>query len=128
VIVADASALVVAASEDSERADDVLERLRVHVLAPVIVDAEVGQAVRGMVLRHELDAGEGWEVLGLARRLVAERHGVDGLIERAWELRDNVSVYDALYVALAELHDLPLLTADARLATVPRVRCQFELV
>lgn len=40
-----------------------------------------------------------------------------------WALRDNVSAYDATYVALAEALDCPLLTADARLANAPGVRC-----
>ena len=51
------------------------------------------------------------------------------LLARCWELRDNVTVYDAAYVALAELLDVVLLTADARLASAPPgTRCEFELL
>jgi len=54
------------------------------------------------------------------------------LLARCWELRQNVSVYDAAYVAayvaLAELLDVVLLTADARLATASGPRCQFEVL
>lgn len=46
---------------------------------------------------------------------------------RAWELRTNLSAYDALYVALAEQLNAPLLTADARLARAPGLRCVVEL-
>jgi len=49
-------------------------------------------------------------------------------LARCWELTQNVSVYDAAYVALAELLDVALLTADARLASAPGPRCRFELL
>ncbi len=49
-------------------------------------------------------------------------------MRRAWELRANVTVYDALYVALAELLDVVLVTADARLTRAPGLRCQLELL
>jgi predicted nucleic acid-binding protein len=50
------------------------------------------------------------------------------LADAAWELRDNVTFYDALYVALAAALDVPLLTADARLARAPGLPCQVEVV
>ena len=50
------------------------------------------------------------------------------LVPRVWELRDNLSAYDAAYVALAEALDAPLLTADARLTRATGPRCRFELV
>jgi len=50
------------------------------------------------------------------------------LLERCWELRANLTVYDAAYVALAELIDAPLLTADAKLASVPGVTCAVEVL
>jgi predicted nucleic acid-binding protein len=50
------------------------------------------------------------------------------LIERAWQLRDNLSFYDALYVALAEGLGAPLLTLDARLTRAPGLRTEVELV
>ena len=49
-------------------------------------------------------------------------------MERCWELRANVTVYDAVYVALAELLDAPLVTADRKLANAPGIRCQVEVV
>ena len=50
------------------------------------------------------------------------------LLRRCWELRDNVTVYDAAYVALAEMLDATLLTADERLTRAPLARCAFELL
>jgi len=49
-------------------------------------------------------------------------------MERCWELRDNVTVYDAAYVALAELLDAPLVTADGKLAKAPGIRCDVEVL
>lgn len=50
------------------------------------------------------------------------------LLARCWELRHNLTVYDASYVALAELLGAPLLTGDARLAAAPGIRCDVELL
>ena len=49
-------------------------------------------------------------------------------MERCWELRANVTVYDAVYVALAELLDAPLVSADRKLANAPGLRCHIELL
>ena len=56
-----------------------------------------------------------------------ERWPVQQLQPRAWELRNNVRSYDAIYVALAEALDAPLITLDARLARASGVRCIVEL-
>lgn len=52
----------------------------------------------------------------------------DGLLARCWELRDNLTINDASYVALAELLGATLLTGDARLASAPGLRCQVEVL
>jgi len=56
------------------------------------------------------------------------RYPVFTLLERVWDLRENLSAYDASYVALAELLNCPLMTADARLSRVPGVRCSITVV
>jgi len=56
------------------------------------------------------------------------RYAVFSLLDRVWELRENVSAYDASYVALAELLECPLLTADDRLSRAPGVRCAITVV
>jgi predicted nucleic acid-binding protein len=60
--------------------------------------------------------------------LVAERYPHGLLSRAAWRLRDNPTYYDALYVALAARLDVPLLTADARLARIPGLPCTVEVV
>ncbi len=60
--------------------------------------------------------------------LEIQRWRHDVLVERIWELRDNASAYDAVYIALAEGLGATLLTGDAALARIPGVRCPVELV
>jgi predicted nucleic acid-binding protein len=60
--------------------------------------------------------------------LPVERASHRPLLARCWELRDNLSVYDAAYVALAEALGTPLLTADARLAKAPGLKCAVEVL
>jgi predicted nucleic acid-binding protein len=67
------------------------------------------------------------QALATANRLGLRRHPSRSLWPRAWELRTNLSAYDALTVALAEQLDVLLLTADARLARAPGLRCVVEL-
>ena len=50
------------------------------------------------------------------------------LLGRMWQLRDNLTGYDAAYVAVAELNDCPLVTADQRLSRAPESRCEIRLV
>jgi predicted nucleic acid-binding protein len=128
VIVVDSSALVIAAVEESPRGARVRNALLDGAIAPHLIDAEVGQGLRKMVLRGELESASGLRALGSARRLVTRRLAHGPLSARAWELRENVSFYDALYVALAEARRLTLLTADTRLARAPGTRCDFEVV
>ena len=63
-----------------------------------------------------------------SRRCPSQRHHARTAAARCWELRDNVTTYDAAYVALAEALRVPLLTADARLANAPGIRCEVELL
>ena len=127
--VVDASVLVefLTGGERGEEAEHAIGRER-WVWAPALVDAEVGQALRRQVRGGEISARKAGAALGdlLEMRLqkVPHRH----LIDRAWELRDNVSFYDGLYVALAEGMGAPLLTLDARLARSPGVRAEIELI
>lgn len=127
--VVDASAVVSSLARD-ERA-----RLLRHRLAPMIcdaphlIDAEIGSALR----RHEraglLAPEEALVALRAARHLVDRRHHHTGaLIELAWALRQNLTFYDALYVALAARLGVPLLTSDARLTAAPALPCAVELV
>ncbi|MGN6816180.1 MAG: type II toxin-antitoxin system VapC family toxin [Solirubrobacterales bacterium] len=84
--------------------------------APELLDAEVGSALRRAVHRKSIDADQAVEALEELRKLPIHRVSHERLAQFAWLLRDNVSFYDGLYVALAQLLDKPLLTFDARLA------------
>jgi predicted nucleic acid-binding protein len=84
--------------------------------APELLDAEVGSALRGAVRGRAEEADRAGEALEELRRLPVHRISHERLTPFAWLLRDNVSFYDGLYVALAQLLDEPLLTFDARLA------------
>ncbi|HVD86807.1 MAG TPA: type II toxin-antitoxin system VapC family toxin [Solirubrobacterales bacterium] len=116
--VVDASVLVELLA-DGEHAELVGERLAAeeHALwAPYLVDAEVGHALRRVVRLGGLDADVAGEALWQLDELPVRRVAHELLIHVAWVLRDNLSFYDALYVALAEMLEEPLLTFDARLA------------
>jgi predicted nucleic acid-binding protein len=75
-----------------------------------------------------MDAAAGWGALDTWRRLGVARYPTVSLLHRVWELRQNLSAYDAGYVALAEHLGCPLLTADSRLGRAPGVRCTITLV
>lgn len=125
MLVIDASALVeallVAGPARARLASDSLQ-------APELIDAELLSVLRRLVLAGHLQASHALQALAAANRLGLRRHPSRALWLRAWELRANLSAYDALYVALAEQLDAPLLTADARLARAPGLRCLVQLV
>ncbi len=125
MIVVDASAAV-AALLNAGPARTALSDEAVH--APHLIDSEVAQALRRLVLRRSLGADDGWAALDSWRRLGIVRHPVGGLLDRVWELPENVSAYDASYLALAEALDCSLLTADARLGRAPGLRCSVTVI
>ncbi len=110
-----------------EAAEHAIGRER-WVWAPALVDAEVGQALRRQVRGGEISARKAGaaldDLLEMRLQKVPHRH----LVDRAWELRDNVSFYDGLYVALAEALDAPLLTLDGKLARASGLRTEVELI
>ena len=95
--------------------------------APHLVDAEVGHALRRAVRERAATEGRARAALADLADMPLVRVGHSGLIRRAWELRENLSFYDGLYVALAEGLDVPLVTLDARLAGATGPRCAIEL-
>ncbi len=129
MIVADASVLVPALVDEGGAGALARERLLasdVHV--PELADVEVLSVVRGAVLAGRLSPGRGAEALQDWSDLAVERHPHLPLLPRAWQLRDAVSAYDAQYVALAELLDARLLTAEGRLSRAPGLRCAVDLL
>ena len=96
--------------------------------APDLIDAEVLSVLRRLVLAGSLTEADGRKALNVAGRLGLRRHPIRSLWQRAWELRTNVSAYDALYVALAEQLEVPLLTSDGRTSRAPGINCPVELL
>lgn len=116
--VVDASVIfeLLAAGEREEAAAERLLGEPRALWAPELLDAEVGSALRRAVRHRSIDPDQAAEALGDLRKLPIHRVSHEGLAQFAWLLRDNVSFYDGLYVALAQLLEKPLLTFDARLA------------
>ncbi len=129
MIVTDASVVVTALllrGTAGDAARDVLLAEEAH--APHLLDVEVASAVRRAVLGGRISAPDGRDHLLDLRDLAIARHAHDPLLERVLELRDAVTAYDGSYVALAELIGATLVTADARLARAPGLRCPTRLL
>jgi predicted nucleic acid-binding protein len=95
---------------------------------PHLADVEVAQTLRRYVREGDLDAASASAALGDLRALDVERHSHEPLLDRVWALRENLTAYDAVYVALAEVLDTRLLTCDGRLARAPGMARRIELV
>lgn len=125
MIVIDASAAVLGLLNDG----DARATLRdASVVCPHLADSEVAHTLRAQVLRGAVSSADASRGIDAWERLGIERVGVRGLLGRIWELRDNVSAYDATYVAVAEALEAPLVTADARLARAPGPRCAVTVL
>lgn len=124
-MVLDASAAVLALLNDG----DARRLLGTEaVAAPHLIDSEVVHALRAMVQRGEVDPVVAGEAIEVWTKLGISRYEVHGLLSRVWELRENLSAYDATYVALAEALDASLVTADGRLGRAPGPRCTVTVI
>jgi predicted nucleic acid-binding protein len=96
--------------------------------APHLLDVEVAQVLRRYSRAGTLADGRAAEALVDLAALRIERHSHDWLLPRVWELRHNLTAYDAAYVTLAEALGCVLVTGDGRLARASGVRCRIELL
>ena len=129
MIVVDASVLAVALADDGPDGDHARARLRGERLtAPELVDLEVISVWRRQIREGALQARRADLALADLAALPLRRAAHRPLLARCWELRDNLTVYDASYVALAEALDVTLLTGDGRLAMASGPRCHFEVL
>jgi predicted nucleic acid-binding protein len=130
LIVVDASALLEvllrtpAARAVERRLFDAGESLH----APHLIDLEAAQVLRRYAEAGQITAERGRAALDDLAALGVRRYPHDWLLIRVWQLRDNLTAYDAVYVALSEALDAPLLTRDRRLAAAAGHRAQVELV
>ena len=125
MIVLDASAAVSALLNDGQ-ARRYLADESLH--APHLVDVEVLSALRRQVTAGRLAADHARQALTVWKRIGLIRYAATPLVDRVWELRDSVTAYDAVYVALAENLGCALVTADARLAGARGPRCAVAVV
>lgn len=99
-----------------------------NLAAPELVDLEVAAVFRKFCAAKRFDNQRARQALSDLRDLRMDRIPHRQLIARCWELRDNVTMYDAAYIAVAELFGAVLLTVDARLARVPGAKCKIEVL
>lgn len=125
MIVADSS-VIVESLIGSPAARSLLAQEQVQVTSHT--DIEVASSLRRLVLLGQLTAEDGWRLLDTYRWMAVTRHSVFAFFDRIWALRDNVSAYDAAYVALAEIIECPLVTADARLSRARGLRCAVTVL
>ena len=129
MIVVDASVLVATLADDGRDGARARNRLvGCELAAPELVDLEVASALRRLVAAKQVTVRRAELALSDLLDLPLRRAAHEPLLRRCWELRRNVSVYDAAYVALAEALDAVLLTADARLSRAPGLDCAVELL
>jgi len=118
VIVVDASVvleLLLQSDRGIRAADRILDpQERLH--APHLIDIEISQTLRRLVLLKELRPDRAEVALIDYQSLVIERHAHVDLLSRIWRLRNALTAYDAAYIALAEGLNAPLITCDAKLA------------
>ena len=130
MIVLDASALVelLLGTEEGRLVAARIADPTLGLHAPHLADVEVAQALRRYVREGDLDPAEAAAILDDLHSLDLERHAHEPLLDRVWSLRQNLTAYDAVYVALAEILDTIVLTCDRKLAGAPGTADRIELV
>jgi predicted nucleic acid-binding protein len=96
--------------------------------APHLVDIEVAQVLRRFTLHGDIQPEQGRQALQDLADFPMDRHSHEMLLPRIWALRENLTAYDATYVALAELLGATLLTRDGRIARAPGHSARVEVV
>ena len=130
MIVVDASALLEFLLQTSlgARVEVRLFRDRDELHVPHLVDVEVVQGLRRLVRAGEVSSGRADEAIADLTHLDLHRHAHLDLLSRAWKLRANISAYEAMYVALAEAIDAPMVTCDGPLRNASGHRARVEVI
>lgn len=98
------------------------------VASPALIDLEFTNVLRGLLAKKSIGPRLGQRALMEFIQAPIQRYSHLALLDRVWRLRENLTAYDASYVALAELLGVDLLTIDRRLAGVPGIRCRVEVL
>lgn len=126
MIVLDASAAVALLVDSGPNGAQVGKTVLQHEIAyPSLLPYEVASALRRLAASETITPQLAVRSLHDAALLRGQAFEFAELAARVWELRHNISTYDASYIALAELLEVPLLTLDGRLRSAPGVRCEF---
>ena len=129
MLVVDASVLVVALADDGPDGDQARARLRgERLVLPELADLEIVSVLRRQIRAGAIDTRRAGLALEDLAALPARPAPHRPLLARCWELRDNLTVYDAAYVALAEAMQATLLTGDWRLSGASGPRCPIEIL
>lgn len=105
-----------------------LEARRTQLHAPHFIDLEIAQVLRRFAVAGDFTRERGRSALDDLAEFPLHRHGCVALLPRIWELRDNLTAYDAAYVALAEVLDAPLLTRDRKIQRAAVGEAVIELI
>ncbi len=130
MIVLDASAAIelLLRTETGVRVEAQITLMGAHLQAPHLFDLEVAQVLRRYVAGAAITAQRGAQAMHELLDLPLTRHPHDALLWRIWELRHELTAYDAAYVALAEALTAPLLTCDRKLAGASGHSAVIEVV
>jgi len=130
MIVVDASVLAVALADDEQDGEAARRRLSEDpsLHAPYLIDLEVVSVLRRRAAAGDLADRRVEQALGDLEGLPLTRYPHLPFVRRAWNLRHNVTPYDAAYVALAETLECALVTADRRLAAASGITCFIEIL
>ena len=126
--VLDASVAVTALTEPGSPAADLLSGDDAAFHVPSIFDAEVLSVLRGLVRGGKFDPTAAADLIVDLMVLPVDRWHMSSLLPRMWELRENLTPYDAAYLALAELTGAVLITGDERITVSPRTRCDIQII
>ncbi len=129
MIVADPSVIAPFVADAGPDGDTFRTRLRGEAIAgPDLLRIEVMSVIRRQTGVGTLTTIQANRAIENLLELPLTVYPTGALLRRAWALRNNMTTYDACYVALAEALDCALLTADIRLANAPGARCDIEII
>ena len=129
MIVVDAS-VIIHVLVDAAVEPNIIDRLESSngLLAPHLIDLEVINGIRKQLFLKNINVRQADTAIDDFHSMTIDRRATHMFIDRIWELRSNLTPYDAAYVALAEMVDLPLITRDSKIAKVKGLKAPIILV